>query len=664
MEREQREREERERLERERAEKERLDREAAARRAAEEEARRKAEAERVEREQREREERERLEHERAEKERLDREAAARRAAEEEARHKAEAERHAREERELEAHRREEREDKERAERESALRQAADMPVASPAVAAPAAAAATVDSGTLDFNTEARAAFDADLDLAPASPEQRRKAEVDQLLSSANATPLDGATPLTSGGPDTFGDAGAVIDPFADDASGTDKTLEAASRQEIEREAKDRAKEEAKARKEEERAAKQLAKESRGTVSGRGPSIGLILGVLVILGLGGGIGYLFLMPVDKPAIERVLSERLGEPVTVATAKFSPFPPELTLTGMAVGSLKLNTVVARPDTASLMSDHKVWKFVDIQGLSLNAEAAQNAIALAMRDVPNSTASRTEIQRVRITDAELTGLSVTIPKFNVDVLLNTSGALKHVTVATPDDKVRALLQPGEKGWLVDMESRGMQWSVGPKVAWGAIRAKGIADGKRIKFEDYSITQFGGTSRGAGELSWANGWKFTGNLDAGGLEAEQIAKAFYDATPVSGNIEGKLGISMSGATLARMLEAPQIDGAISVNKAIVKGVDLARTAQAGSAVSGSTRFSDFSATLAVSGGKLQIKNLKGVSGLLTVSGLTEVGSDNTLAGALTVELGVGGSRARANIKLSGTVTEPKLTK
>jgi hypothetical protein len=207
-------------------------------------------------------------------------------------------------------------------------------------------------------------------------------------------------------------------------------------------------------------------------------------------------------------------------------------------------------------------------------------------------------------------------------------------------------------------------MQWSVGPKVPWEAIRGKGVANGKSIKFEDYSITQFGGTSRGAGELSWANGWKFSGNLDVGGVEAELIAKAFYDATPVSGNIEGKLGISMSGATLARMLEAPQIDGAVNVNKAIVKGVDLARTAQTGAAAPGSTRFSDFSATLATSGGKLQIKEIKGVSGLLTVSGVAEAGADKSLGGALTVELGVGGSRAKANIKLSGTVAEPKLTK
>ncbi len=698
--REQREREERERLERERAEKERQEREEAQRRAAEEEVRRKAEAERLAREQREREERERLERERAEKERQEREQAQRRAAEEEARRKAAAEQHAREEQELEARHREEREKLERSrlargreeqERAAAAAQAAaslSAPLASaapaialvepaPAPAPPVPAAATeisppaptpapaaADTGSLDFNAEAKAAFDADLDFAPASSEQRRKAEVDQLLSNTGGVPLDGATPLTGGGPDTFGDTGSVIDPFTDDSTGTTKEQEAASRKEIEQEAKERAKAEAKAQKEAEREAKRLAKENRVKVPGRGPSIGVIIAVLLVFGLVGGVGYLMFKPIDKAAIEQTLSERLGEPVTVASAKFSPFPPELTLGGMTVGALKLGNVVARPDPSSLISDHKVWKSVEVSGLSLSAEAARGILALATRDAPKIAASRTEIQKVRITDMEITGLPVSVPKFNIDALLSASGGLKQVTLATTDDKVRALLQPDEKGWLVDFESRGLLWPVGPKVAWESIRGKGVASAQGIKFEDYSITQFGGTSRGAGELSWNDGWKFNGNLDTGGLESELIAKAFYDATPVSGGIEGKLAISMSGTSLARMLQTPQIDGVVSVNKAIVKGVDLARTAQTGAAAPGSTRFSDFSATIAASGGRLQLKDIKGVSGLLTVSGLAEVGSDKALGGALTVELGVGGSRAKANIKLSGTVTDPKLSK
>ena len=146
--------------------------------------------------------------------------------------------------------------------------------------------------------------------------------------------------------------------------------------------------------------------------------------------------------------------------------------------------------------------------------------------------------------------------------------------------------------------------------------------------------------------------------------MESEALAQALYGAAPVSGTLEGKLAISMHAASLQRLFDAPQIDGALNVNKAVIKGIDLARTAQTGAAAAGTTRFSDFSATLAVAGGKLQLKDLKGVSGLLTVSGAAEVNADKTLGGTLTVELGVGGSRAKTVSRVSGTIAEPKIAK
>ena len=676
----QREIEAKERLEREQAERaaqeqrereegERREREAAARHAAEEEARRRAETERLAKAQQQREEKALLERERAERqareqrereenERGEREAATRRAVEEEARRKAETERLAKEQAE-----REKRERAELAEREAATRQAAAA-AAQAAAAAAKAAPVSDEAASLDFNAAAKADADATLDFSPASPEQRRKAEVDQLLSGAVAPTAAGTTPLAAGGPDTFADTDGAIDPFAADDSNSSRVQEAASRKEIEREAKERAKAEEKAKREAAAEAKRLAKESRVKVPRSGPSIGAIIGGVVFLGLIGGVAYLFMMPIDKAAIERALTERLGEPVTVSGAKFTPFPPELVLTGMAAGALKLNSVVARPDPTSLMSAHKIWKSVEVNGVSLDLEQARSVIALGTREVSKIVAGRVEIQRVRVTDAEVTGLPVAVPKFNIDAVLSAAGTLKQVTLAIGEDKARVLLQPDEKGWLIDIDSRGVTWPLGPQVAFGSLRAKGVATGNGIKFEDYSIGHFGGTSRGAGELSWNGGWKFTGNLDLGGVEAESLAQAFYGAAPVSGGIDGKLSVTMSAASLAGLFDTPQIDGVLSVNKAAVKAIDLARTAQSGTSAAGATRFSDFSTNLTVAAGKLSLKELKGVSGLLTVTGLAEVTPDKNLGGTLTVELGVGGSRAKAIVKLSGTVSDPKLAK
>ena len=655
----------------EEAERERIERAERARREAGDEARRQAEAERTARETREREE------------------TARRAVEEETRRKAEADRVARDERERQereqlarnqaerraaeesAHRHTEAaqraaiaaEQQHKADQEAAQYVTALTPQIDAVSAAPAA---PPEPASLDFNAEAKASFDADLNFAPKSEEEQRKSEVDRLMMGAFAdAPLDGAKPLTGNGPDTFADnTGNTVDPQADNPDTSRKALESASRKEIEREAKERAKADAKAKKEAEKEAKRIAKESRVKVRRGGPSVLTMIVGAALVAMVGAVAYLFLMPIDKPAIERTLTERLGEPVTIGAAKFSPFPPQLDLSNVLIGSIKLRSVIASPDPATLITDRKIWKSVEVSGISLSADDARKLASMALREVPKSAAAKAEIQRVKFIGADITGSPLTPPKFDVVVLLTAAGALKQVTLSTTDGKAQVLLGPDDKGWTVDIESRGMIWPAGPKIAWESVRAKGLASANGIKFDEYTLTQFGGSARGAGDLSWSNGWKFAGNLDVSGFDAEAIGQAFYGAAPVSGTIDGKFALGMSSNSLARLFDAPQIDGAFIANKAVVKSVDLARTAQTGAAAAGATRFSDFSATLAVASGKLQVKELKGISGLLTVSGMAEVQAEKTLGGALTVELGVGGSRAKAIVKLSGTLAEPKLTK
>ena len=705
LEREAKEQREREAAAQRAAEEEARQKAEAARRAAEEEARIKAEAERLAREQMEREDQEQREREEAPKRaaeeaarrvaeeearkaeeaaRLKAEEAARLKAEDDARLKAEAEAQKKAEAERQAQQARERAEKERtkkerADREHAEREAAEKQAAAAAAAATAAAAASAAAllsqqaaATAATAAAAPATDGSDLDSAPVSDEQRRNDEVAKLLAGAATSRPDGTTPLTGGGPDTFADTGPEIDPFADDGTKSGQEQEQASRREIEQEARDRADAraepvaaQASEHDTEPAYAQAPAKERR---SGGGLPIGLpigkIIGAVAALVLVGAIGYVFMMPVDKPGIERALSERLGEPVTVDAARVSPFSAALTLTGVNIGAVKLNSVAASTDFSALFSAQKIWKSVDISGLSIDAAAARSLITLGAREVPKTAAGKVQIQRLHITDMEISGLPVATPKFNAEILFTSAGTLKKITLATADNKARAILQPEEKGWIVDIESKGVTWPAGPKIAWESVRAKGIGSANGIKFDDYTITHFGGVSRGSGELVWNNGWKFNGNLDAGAMESEAIAQAFFEATPVSGTIEGKLSISMSSPSLARLFETPQIDGALSVSKAILKTVDLARTAQTGATAQGSTRFTDFSTTLAVAGGRVQLKDLKGVSGLLTVTGNAQLDAAKNVSGGLLVELGVGGSRAKANVKLSGTMAEPKLAK
>jgi hypothetical protein len=259
---------------------------------------------------------------------------------------------------------------------------------------------------------------------------------------------------------------------------------------------------------------------------------------------------------------------------------------------------------------------------------------------------------------------GIPIAIPKFDATLLLAPNGLLKQVTLALPDGRAQVLIAPEEKGWLVDIESRGVVWPVGPKVAWESLRSKGIANREGMKMDEIIITLAGGVARGSGELSWGNGWKYSGVIEVSGIDAEGISSAIYGTAPVTGPVEGKLNVSMAAPTLARLFEAPQIEGNFVVSKAVFKTLDFARLLQGADPAGGQTRLPEVTGNLASNSGRLQLRQLRGTSGLLSMSGNVDIAPDRALSGNLNVEVGASGSRGRATLRVGGTLAEPRINK
>ena len=245
-----------------------------------------------------------------------------------------------------------------------------------------------------------------------------------------------------------------------------------------------------------------------------------------------------------------------------------------------------------------------------------------------------------------------------------LANSGAIKQATFATADGKAQLLLAPDEKGWSVDFESRATVWSLGPKVAWDSLRAKGIARRDGVKLDELAISHFGGTMRGAGDLSWAASWKFSGNVEINGMDADGLAESIYGAGPVAGGLEGKFSVNLAADSLAKVFDTPQIEGGFLINKAVFKTLDFARAAQGGDPAGGQSRFPELTGALNAAGGRLQLRQLRGTSGLVNVSGGVDVLPDRSITGTATIELGAGGARGRSNARVAGNVAEPRLTK
>ena len=484
-------------------------------------------------------------------------------------------------------------------------------------------------------------------------------------ASAGPAPMGAFANLASAesaGSDSLMDGGDVLPDPLDAQPSPDKNRDKKERAELEKEHRERARAEARAKKEADREARRQAREGQGS---GGINIGLgklIVGALALVVIG-AVGYLFTLSADKPAIEKALSARLGQNVTVGAAKFDPFPPELRLTDVAIGDIRLPKVVAVADTSSLASSEKVWRNVDITGVTLTAAQAGRLAALAAAEPGRAAAEAVTLQRVRVLGVTVSGAAVPLPVFDVTLLVAPNGVLKQATLATPDGKAQVVLAPDGKGWSVDIESRGLAWALGPKVAWEGMRAKGIANPGGIRFDDINLSHFGGSARGSGDLAWSSGWKFNGAIEVGGFDVEGMGNALYGASPVAGGLEGKFIVNMAANSIERLFDAPQVEGNFTVGKAVVRTLDFARAVQGGDST-GQTRFTELSGVLAASGGKLQVRQVRGTSGLLNVLGNVDVAPDRSLSGATTIELGSGGGRSRVNLRIGGTVAEPRLSK
>ena len=467
--------------------------------------------------------------------------------------------------------------------------------------------------------------------------------------------------LESGAPD--GPAAAEAVPAPEPTDPGHAPADQKSRKELEREAKAHAKEEALARKQAEKEAKRLARESE---SGSGGGVGAvkIIAAILFLVVGGAVAYLFSLSADKPAIEKLLSARFGVPVTVGDAKFSAFPTELRLTNVMLGDIKLPMVVASGELSSLASGDKAWRNVDVSGLELNASQVERLGAWATLEPNRAQAPAFTLQRVRASGVAISGSPVAIPKFDATLLVGPNGLLKQATLALPDGRAQVTLAPEEKGWQVDFESRGVAWPLGPKVAWESLRSKGIANKDGMKFDEIVVTLGGGVARGTGELGWTGGWKYVGAVEVSGIDAEALGSAIYGSAPVAGPFEGKLNVTMAAPALTRLFESAQVEGNFVVSRAVFKTLDFARLLQGSDPAGGQTRLPEVTGNLVSNGGRLQLRQLRGSSGLLSLAGNVDIQADKTLSGSVNIEIGASGSRGRAALRVGGTLNEPRFSK
>ncbi len=386
----------------------------------------------------------------------------------------------------------------------------------------------------------------------------------------------------------------------------------------------------------------------------------IIGVVVLVGLVfGGIN---LMPMSGyiPAVESMMSDKLGEPVKVGSMRMSLSSGlEFRLGNVTVGTTQdvtLTDVVAVPEVGSLFGDKLILKSVLADG--------GNVVKEVLPRLPGWLESSMADQRVDIRSVRLRGIKLEVrtfalPTLNADLVFARDGSITSATVESADGKVSVDINKFDGQTAVAIAASNWSPPVGAPVQFTEFTGKGTLSGATLKLNQWNATVYGGELKGTAELSWSQAWRLVSQFEFARVETEELLAAFSDTAKVTGLASGKGRLTSQGGSVETLLDKPSLSASFEIKKGTLDGVDLVRALQSGSrgTQGGSTRFEQLSGDVTVSNGRFIYRNVELNAGILTSSGNFNISDKQRVSGRVRVDLRSTAQRLNANLNISGSL-------
>lgn len=406
-------------------------------------------------------------------------------------------------------------------------------------------------------------------------------------------------------------------------------------------------------------------------------------VVAVIGVFGAVLYGMLKPLrDETSAERIaerLSVAFKQPVRVAATDFRITPtPRLVVRGIDFGgrfkadevSLLINW---RDLWEALRGGQWVWGEATVAPMTMTsaeAVAAIKAIPRAAGGLP-SKISTIRFESVGVSESRL------FPGRYEAVLRRTgeSGFVPLTLRQLDADGGAMQLQFRSSGTGADAESidfdlQAERWAlpVGPRVRWNTVRARGRLFGQVIEVSEYSLAGFFGVTSGLMYAASDVEWVVTGTASAANIDVESVLQSLgkragqQESLPaLQGTATLSLTVAGRGGTLEDAVARSSVTGPFQVRWAVLNGINLGLAATQGATAAGTTRFSEFDGALVASNSGVRFDETGGRAGALSARGDFAVAQDLTLAGAVRVELGGQSVQAPINLRIRGSVLEPR---
>lgn len=393
-----------------------------------------------------------------------------------------------------------------------------------------------------------------------------------------------------------------------------------------------------------------------------------IGVVVLAAVLGVLPFVLSVDDYRPRIEREISARLKEPVTIVRLRAFALPtPHVTADGITIGKtgdVKVAKLVIAPDVWSMLGETKVIRYVELSGLHLTQAGMDKLAVLGKTDSkapPRPAAVR--VGRVKVDDATLLFGKNAFGPFDATVAMNDRTEPEQIAVATSDGNFKANIKPDGGRYEIEVMAKGWRLPLGPPVLFNELNIKGVATLTEFKTTSAVARLYGGTVSGNTTLAWAKGVQLRGNFDVNQLDVASLAALFSPNARISGRLAAKPAISANTNSFAQLGAALRLETPFQIHNGVLRGVDIrkAATSLLTKDSSGETRFDQLSGHLVMERGVQRFSNLKVASGSLAADGNVTIGADKSLAGRLNAQVNAGSvNAATVPLNVSGTLDSP----
>lgn len=390
----------------------------------------------------------------------------------------------------------------------------------------------------------------------------------------------------------------------------------------------------------------------------------LLGVVLLLALI----LPFLIPLDRyiPQIQKIASDKLGEPVVIADLKFALLPlPSVKLTGITLGKLhetQIGSVTVRPDLWSLLSEVKVLRAVEIDGVTLNRALIGKLTALAKR--PADGPQTIKVKRIKLSALQLDMDALKWGPLRADIALDDRG-LAAIDAGSEDKRFNLNLIPAEAGQQLNIEAKNWNLPLKPALKFDTLTAKGLLKEQELNLPEINASLYGGTLKATLNANWKQGWKVKGEAQTAQVELKEIVALLTSATRLSGKLNANGGYTMSAKEAGQLADNLRGNFKFNVQHGVLYGLDLERAVKSLATQGtrgGQTRFDELSGTLAIAGKHYQLNQMKVASGILSADGNVDIAANKKLAGRVNVAMKGTARLIEVPLDVSGTVSDPVL--